>query len=192
MNNFTISTFAKQCPAHWSTARRWHRFHLKESRSFWLCIFPMILLIFWLLILICFISSAILWVWGFFLREGVKPKHFQSIFYIGVNYNEFYSITNRLMRHGDRFHSYSSFHPSSSQRPLSKQPGYSQFSFGRIPPATVVLQVCLHTTTQLLHCAPPHEDECHSLLEMPEDLDRQSSLPAWKPASTSGLNSQLV
>lgn len=128
----------------------------------------------------------------FFLREGVKPKHFQSIFYVSVNYNEFYPITNRLMRHSDRFHSYSSFHPRSSQRPLSKQPGYRQSSFGRIPPATVVLQVCLHTTTQLLHCAPPHEDECHSLLEMSKDLDRQSSLPAWKPASTSGLNSQLV
>lgn len=69
---------------------------------------------------------------------------------------------------------------------------YRQFSFGRIPLATMVLQVCLHTTTQLLHCASAHEDECHSQLEMLEGLDRQSSLPAWKPASTSGLNSQLV
>lgn len=122
MSNFTVSTFTKQDPAHWSTAGRWHRFHQKQTRSFWLCIFPMILHIFWVLILICFISSAIVWVWGFFLREAVKPKHFQSIFHTGVNYHKLYPITNRLRRHSDRFHSYSSFHPCSSQRPLSKQP----------------------------------------------------------------------
>lgn len=58
----------------------------------------------------------------FFLREAVKPKHFQSIFHTGVNYHKLYPITNRLRRHSDRFHSYSSFHPCSSQRPLSKQP----------------------------------------------------------------------
>lgn len=92
---------------------------------------------------------------GLFLRERVKPKHFQSIFYTGVNYDKFYPITNRLMRHSDRFHSYTSFHPCSSQRPLSKQPLQAVFLWKDFSCHCGAAGLSAHHNTAALLCTSP-------------------------------------